>query len=378
MWLFVALTFVGVVRWTSLTLASQGRLMFGAIAPLACYLAAGLLALPGRRRRWQGRAGAALGAGLACMAAIIPFAYIRPAYRPPTPVMEAGLPENLSIVAARFGESIELIGYVVAAPRLHPGEYADVTLYWRALAQTDRDHNLFLHLLGRRATEIGKIDTWPGGGLLPTSQWLPGEIYPDRYLIPISGQAEAPTLLRLDVGYWDVAPEEGLPIYDAAGNHIPSATLHIGRLMPLSPQPVNYLYADGSTLEGGVTLLGYDLDAFAPASGPIALTLYWQSEATVAEDYTVFVHLDDPGGRTLAQADGPPLGGDWPTSAWAPGQPVVDRRVIVIDSPLPPGEYRLRVGLYDRASGVRLAAWDVEGREWADWAIVLSQPVVVR
>ncbi len=41
---FLVLTVVGVVRWTLMTTASQGRLLFGGIAVLGLYLAWGLLA----------------------------------------------------------------------------------------------------------------------------------------------------------------------------------------------------------------------------------------------------------------------------------------------------------------------------------------------
>ena len=51
--LFIVLTAIGVARWTLLTPASQGRLMFGAVAAIALYLALGWLTwFPPRWQRW--------------------------------------------------------------------------------------------------------------------------------------------------------------------------------------------------------------------------------------------------------------------------------------------------------------------------------------
>ncbi len=63
---FIVLTFAGLVRWALMTAASQGRLMFAAIAPIAFYLALGLLAwLPAR---WHTAATRLLAVGLAGVA----------------------------------------------------------------------------------------------------------------------------------------------------------------------------------------------------------------------------------------------------------------------------------------------------------------------
>jgi hypothetical protein len=61
--LFCIVTLVSLLRWTMMTLASQGRLMFGAIAPLSIFMAAGWLAFV--PSTWARR----LGAGLALVLA---------------------------------------------------------------------------------------------------------------------------------------------------------------------------------------------------------------------------------------------------------------------------------------------------------------------
>jgi hypothetical protein len=75
----------------------------------------------------------------------------------------------------------------------------------------------------------------------------------------------------------------------------------------------------------------------------LALTLYWQSLAPVDADYVVFVHLVDAGGEIVAQGDGPPLDGVYPTSYWRPGEVLADGHLLAAG---PAGSYRLLVGLY--------------------------------
>jgi hypothetical protein len=53
--------------------------------------------------------------------------------------------------------------------------------------------------------------------------------------------------------------------------------------------------------------------------------------------------------------------GMYPTSAWLPGQLIEDRHVIQVDPAVPPGSYRVLVGLYDPATLERLEAVGAEG-----------------
>ena len=77
----------------------------------------------------------------------------------------------------------------------------------------------------------------------------------------------------------------------------------------------------------------------------------WNALAPLERDWTVFVHFDDAQGKTVADADGDPLGGTYPTRRWQPGERILEWRT---PKNLPPGVYRVRVGWYDRVSGKRL------------------------
>ncbi|MGD8627425.1 MAG: glycosyltransferase family 39 protein [Anaerolineae bacterium] len=116
-----------------------------------------------------------------------------------------------------------------------------------------------------------------------------------------------------------------------------------------------------------VELAGYDLPAGPWEPGDVVpLTVFWQARQAVGAEYQVFVHLLDGEGRLVAQNDGPPAGGARPTSGWAAGETVTDRRGLLLPAGLAAGAYQVRIGLYRPDSGERLMAWDGQGAALGD------------
>lgn len=144
---------------------------------------------------------------------------------------------------------------------------------------------------------------------------------------------------------------------------------------PQPAEPVNALLSDG---EGQARLLGYDLAPPAAApGGQVVLTLYWQSLAPFHADYTVFTHLlgnPDPasGGPLWTGHDGQPNGGHYPTTAWRPGEVIVDIHPLNLPAEVPPGEYPLEAGLYLLSTMTRLSATDAAGHPLPDNAVPLG------
>jgi hypothetical protein len=103
-----------------------------------------------------------------------------------------------------------------------------------------------------------------------------------------------------------------------------------------------------------LTLLGYNLPAADfSAADVLSLTLYWQAEAEMTINYTVFVQVLNQTGQVVAQVDQPPQAGAAPTTTWLPGEILIDPYTISLAG-LPPGDYRLITGLYNPATGERL------------------------
>jgi len=107
-----------------------------------------------------------------------------------------------------------------------------------------------------------------------------------------------------------------------------------------------------ATLGERIVLLGWE--AKQTDENSLQVILYWQAKEVMEQSYTVFVHLLDTSDRIISQRDSIPLGGEWPTTAWPPGQIVADGYNLPLPAGLPPGEYRLAVGMYHPATGQRL------------------------
>jgi hypothetical protein len=97
------------------------------------------------------------------------------------------------------------------------------------------------------------------------------------------------------------------------------------------------------------------------AGDVLALPLRWQALTTLNENYNVFVHLGPPGVPPLAQRDGPPRNGLAPTSGWAVGEEIADRRALTIPDTLAPGRYQVLVGLYRLSDRSRLPVSSEDG-----------------
>jgi hypothetical protein len=100
----------------------------------------------------------------------------------------------------------------------------------------------------------------------------------------------------------------------------------------------------------------------------LPVELRWQAVASRPTDYMVFLQLLAPDGTLIAQHDGLPQGGYWPTGQWVIDEIVVDRRGLDLPADLPAGDYRLITGLYNPVNGQRLAT--SAGVDFVDLGIV--------
>ncbi len=377
-WLLAAwasVLFLLVIRWNIIDVSFQGRLMFPALGALNVLWAAGLLAWAGEGRR----------PGLALMtsgwllgsALLVPWLVIRPAYAFPAPA--PAVPASAEFGPVAFsdtdGAEIHLVGVEMPdGQSVSPADApVEVTLYWQAARPVQRDYVSTVHLLGREYGSVGQVNRYPAWGMIPTSQWKTGQVWRDTYHVYVAKDAPAPAVLRVSVGLYDTEAQSTLPASSPDGAPmglvlVGEARLSAGRTDP--PVPSRPLEA---TMGDSIALDGYDLDQRA-----LILTLYWHATGAPSDDYTVFVHLLDESGNSRGQGDGPPVGGDYPTSYWQPGEVVVDEHSIAVDGALPPGTYSVAVGLYRSADGQRLAIWDAVGMPEPENRLILPDLIEVR
>jgi hypothetical protein len=100
----------------------------------------------------------------------------------------------------------------------------------------------------------------------------------------------------------------------------------------------------------------------------VRVDLLWQVPQAL-NNSTVFVHVLDGDGQLIDQADGEPLGGSLPFELWPNGKQVMDTRWITVEDD---SVRVVLIGLYDRISGERLAAFGADGELLPDNALVVS------
>jgi len=341
--------FISVLRWTWISPAFQGRLIFPGIAGISSLLALGL-------RQWAPEplrpvVNGSIGVLLLVIAALLPFVAIAPAYARPEPLALSDVPASARVDPAEVGDVARLVGVDYDPRALDPGDpraHVDAVVYWEAVTTTPRDYVSFARLLGRGHELAGHINRHPACGMVPTSMWQPGEVWRDPYRIPVAKDAQAPSRLRLEMGLYDPMAKETLG----------AILLGHAKLAPPETQPDAEHRLD-VRLGDGVTLLGYDLAPAAVRAGePFTVTLHWEARQAPSKDYQVFVHVVGEAERPIVQGDGPPVGGDYPTSLWGAGDTVLDPHRV----PLPPntsaGQYRILVGMYDLETMERLSRAD--------------------
>lgn len=101
-----------------------------------------------------------------------------------------------------------------------------------------------------------------------------------------------------------------------------------------------------------IELIGYELNKEAEGDArpryswgeELTMTLYFKSLRRVTSEQEIFVHIDTPGNRIGADHD--PVGGNYPTSRWLPGDIVRDEHTLTIDRYSTPGTYTIWMGFY--------------------------------
>ena len=139
----------------------------------------------------------------------------------------------------------------------------------------------------------------------------------------------------------------------------------------LSPGPPSLIFAAGSSeIELQRAAASYDglpgqaseADRQIPIVFPgdeVQVDLAFRANAPLADDWSLFIHLVDGAGLTVAQLDTMPGGGLRPTSGWQPDRLLLDSYAVAIpETAHTPNRANWQVGFYDHRSGERLPQVD--------------------
>jgi uncharacterized membrane protein len=121
------------------------------------------------------------------------------------------VPEVQHSMEATLGGRVRFLGYDLSAPPYKRGEALHLTLYWQAMVRMEESYTVFVHLLNGDGMMGGQWDSVPGGGLLPTTNWLEGEVIADEYEVPIKAGAPPGEYLVV-IGMYEASTGERLGV----------------------------------------------------------------------------------------------------------------------------------------------------------------------
>lgn len=379
--IWIAVIGVGLIRWTSETWASQGRLAFAAITAISLWLAVGL---------WNiGRVFGRRAGGIILSAAAVWFVaialgaavQIRATYDDPyAPVLgfsngaATSAPAQLtgatllgSFIQPDRPEGARLAIYDQAGAESYAVQFAtrrsvDLTFATENLpAGFVRNWSLAVQIETPEGVLVGQRDMYLGQGLWATSQLASlvvqqrsiAQPWRNRVAVPLTawnvpGPSDQPIQLRAYLVFYHRPTGDRLifrPAQDGIradkDNRLLLADFTLDPAIQ-QKQPINF----GDEAE----LINYDVSSLLVNRGqPVSVTLYWRARRPITKDYRVFVQIVKPNSTTvLVNSDGMPA--DWtrPTSSWQVGELIVDRRTFTIPAEAAQGDnnWTLAVGMY--------------------------------
>ncbi len=332
---WVVLVFAALLRWTSLTPASQGRLMFPCIAALSAFMAYGL---------WRVHRAALMIAcvGLIALAILVPALVIAPSYARPTNGWQAHLPQPLNV---QFGNRLTLVEAGSSVRDIQPGQSASLTLNWQAFSALPKNYSVFVHLVDENNVIAAQRDMYPGQGNLALNEVSANYFWTDHYTVRLSSRLPTPKILRWRIGLYDSQTGERLKTQDGAE----FVTFGQISLNPRTSNNTLLRYANGAQLQA------YSLtpDTLKPGTH-LTMTLYW-THPTLNADVSVSVQVLDDGANKIGSRD-----------VAVPKSASSETLGIDINKNATPGVYRVLLVVYHPTDFTKIGAYDEHGQYVGD------------
>ena len=113
--------------------------------------------------------------------------------------------------------------------------------------------------------------------------------------------------------------------------------------------------------EDRAQILGYHVQGRTRSGNTLYVTLHWQALRQVSDNDQVYVTLLDYNGQEWSKDEHQPGFGFTPTSRWQPGEIIPDAYTLSLPADMPPGNYQLRMGLYNPTTLIHHTAHNSQG-----------------
>ncbi len=267
-------------------------------------------------------------------------------------VADEGVPATALRLDRIYAGRIRLLAYQLDPAMPQPGQTVNLILYWQQLQEVLEPVRLTVQLADSRSLPLGRVDA-----SLPADTWLLGEVITTSHQFELAPDLAAPLAAQVEVTLQNQA-EVLLQPTTAAGEALDMDTARF-TIAPQQWPALDKAVPVAAVWQNGIALRGYTLlPVVAQPGALLEVSLFWEAEQPVAENYVIFVHLLDEAGQIKAQNDDLPRVGAYPTLWWLPGQIVEDTHPLVLPPDLPRGAYQLVVGLYRPDDGARLPLSD--------------------
>ncbi len=230
------------------------------------------------------------------------------------------------------------------------------TFSWRLLGDRSDIYEVVVHLIDAKG-EIHKetrnrIELSPEETLVSGDSHfqLPAGLLPGRYRLELFVRDAAGGALSISSAENVASPSKAvqLLVYDVSHD------------CDCVPEDATIVDLD---LQGDIRILGYERKV---SGDTVDVIVYWQAREKVRRHYTSFIHLLDREGRLVDQHDAVPYDGGMPTTLWDVGRVIPFAAKLRL--PESGGPFRLRSGMYESKTGVRLAT--VDGRSYVSLGLV--------
>ena len=222
----------------------------------------------------------------------------------------------------------------------------------RAFPKQDRSHAWQVYDYGQdMLTNVA-----PGGQVVG----LLGETTLLRYFRDVLGRRPDITMVPADAeadrfAAADAALAGGTPVYltrDLPGAATRYSLDAAGPLIAVSPKATPTAAPPGQPVGAGIELVNAQSRVRHPRGKPVArLTLTWVATRPVDEGLKISARLLDQAGQVVVADDRVPVHFAYPTTAWVPGEEVVDVYDLALPDNMPAGSYGVLLILYRAADG---------------------------